>query len=69
MILIAYRHGLRAAEIADLEASQVELGRNAAQAIEITHVGLGQRDPLHERCGVVIDGLLRGGLMLASVPW
>jgi type 1 fimbriae regulatory protein FimB/type 1 fimbriae regulatory protein FimE len=30
MILIAYRHGLRAAEIADLEWSQVELGRNAA---------------------------------------
>jgi type 1 fimbriae regulatory protein FimB/type 1 fimbriae regulatory protein FimE len=30
MILIAYRHGLRAAEIADLEWSQIELGRNAA---------------------------------------
>jgi integrase len=27
MILIAYRHGLRAAEIADLEWSEVELGR------------------------------------------
>jgi type 1 fimbriae regulatory protein FimB/type 1 fimbriae regulatory protein FimE len=30
MILIVYRHGLRAAEVADLEWSQVELGRNAA---------------------------------------
>lgn len=29
MILIAYRHGLRAAEIADLQWSQVSLGRNA----------------------------------------
>ena len=30
LILIAYRHGLRASEIADLEWSQVEFGRNAA---------------------------------------
>jgi type 1 fimbriae regulatory protein FimB/type 1 fimbriae regulatory protein FimE len=29
MILIAYRHGLRAVEICDLEWSQVEFGRNA----------------------------------------
>lgn len=29
LILIAYRHGLRAVEIADLEWSQVEFGRNA----------------------------------------
>jgi type 1 fimbriae regulatory protein FimB/type 1 fimbriae regulatory protein FimE len=29
MILIAYRHGLRASEIADLEWSQVEFGRAA----------------------------------------
>ncbi len=29
LILIGYRHGLRAAEIADLEWSQVEFGRNA----------------------------------------
>jgi integrase len=29
LILIAYRHGLRASEIADLEWPQVELGRNA----------------------------------------
>jgi type 1 fimbriae regulatory protein FimB/type 1 fimbriae regulatory protein FimE len=28
LILIAYRHGLRASEIADLEWSQVELGRS-----------------------------------------
>ena len=30
LILIAYRHGLRAVEICDLEWSQVELGRSAA---------------------------------------
>ena len=30
MILIAFRHGLRASEICDLEWSQVEFGRNAA---------------------------------------
>jgi type 1 fimbriae regulatory protein FimB/type 1 fimbriae regulatory protein FimE len=30
LILIAFRHGLRATEIADLEWSQVEFGRNAA---------------------------------------
>jgi integrase len=29
LILIAYRHGLRAQEIVDLEWSQVEFGRNA----------------------------------------
>jgi integrase len=29
MILVGYRHGLRAGEIADLEWSQVEFGRNA----------------------------------------
>jgi integrase len=29
MILVAYRHGLRTAEIADLEWSQIELGRSA----------------------------------------
>ena len=30
LILIAFRHGLRAAEVADLEWSQVELGRSAS---------------------------------------
>jgi integrase len=30
LILVAYRHGLRATEICDLEWSQVEWGRNAA---------------------------------------
>jgi type 1 fimbriae regulatory protein FimB/type 1 fimbriae regulatory protein FimE len=30
LILVAFRHGLRAKEIADLEWSQVEFGRNAA---------------------------------------
>ena len=30
LMLVAYRHGLRATEICDLEWSQVEWGRNAA---------------------------------------
>jgi integrase len=30
LILVAFRHGLRAVEIADLEWSQVEWGRNPA---------------------------------------
>src|SRR3974390_1028280 len=30
LILLAYRHGLRAAEVADLQWSQVVLGKNAA---------------------------------------
>ena len=30
LILIAFRHGLRAAEICDLEWSQVEFGRSAS---------------------------------------
>jgi integrase len=30
MVLIGYRHGLRASEIADLEWSQVEFGRHDA---------------------------------------
>jgi type 1 fimbriae regulatory protein FimB/type 1 fimbriae regulatory protein FimE len=34
LILVAYRHGLRASEIADLEWSQIELGRSAT-----LHVG------------------------------
>jgi hypothetical protein len=33
-------------------------------AIEITHVGLGQRDPLHKRRCVAVDCLLCGDLML-----
>ena len=32
LILVAFRHGLRAVEIADLEWSQVEWGRNPALA-------------------------------------
>jgi integrase len=32
LILIAYRHGLRAVEICDLEWSQVEFGRAAREA-------------------------------------
>lgn len=34
MILMAYRHGLRAVEICDLEWSQVEFGRNAALHVQ-----------------------------------
>ena len=32
MILMAFRHGLRAAEVVDLRWDQVDLGRNAARA-------------------------------------
>jgi integrase len=37
MILIAYRHGLRAAEVVDLRWDQVDLGRNAALQSSAAH--------------------------------
>jgi type 1 fimbriae regulatory protein FimB/type 1 fimbriae regulatory protein FimE len=39
MILVAYRHGLRAKEAAELEWSQVEFGRNAAIHIRRAKAG------------------------------
>lgn len=44
--LIAYRHGLRAAEIADLEWSQVELGRNAVLHVRRVKNGKASTHPL-----------------------
>jgi hypothetical protein len=39
--------------------------RRAGNApVQIPHIGLGQRNPLRERCSVMIDCLLRGDLML-----
>jgi type 1 fimbriae regulatory protein FimB/type 1 fimbriae regulatory protein FimE len=46
MILIAYRHGLRAAEVADLEWSQVELGRNAVLHVRRVKNGKPSTHPL-----------------------
>ena len=46
MILMAYRHGLRAAEIVDLRWDQVELGRNAALHVRRVKQGLPSVHPL-----------------------
>lgn len=46
MIVIAYRHGLRTAEIADLEWSQVDLGRNAALHVRRIKIGKPSVHPL-----------------------
>jgi type 1 fimbriae regulatory protein FimB/type 1 fimbriae regulatory protein FimE len=44
MILVAYRHGLRAKEACELEWSQVEFGRNAALHVRRAKAG---RDSVH----------------------
>ncbi len=46
LILIAYRHGLRAVEICDLEWSQVEFGRNAALHVRRAKNGKPSTHPL-----------------------
>jgi len=46
MILIAYRHGLRAAELVDLRWDQVDLGRNAALHVRRVKQGLPSVHPL-----------------------
>src|SRR5437764_10326801 len=46
MILIAYRHGLRAAEVVDLRWDQVDLGRNAALHVRRVKQGLPSVHPL-----------------------
>jgi type 1 fimbriae regulatory protein FimB/type 1 fimbriae regulatory protein FimE len=46
MILIGFRHGLRASEIANLEWSQVELGRNATLHVRRTKNGKPSAHPL-----------------------
>jgi integrase len=46
MILIAYRHGLRAAELVDLRWDQVELGRNAVLHVRRVKNGMPSAHPL-----------------------
>ena len=46
MILIAYRHGLRAAELVDLRWDQVELGRNACLHVRRVKNGTPSTHPL-----------------------
>lgn len=46
LILIAYRHGLRAVEIADLEWSQVEFGRDATLHVRRAKNGKPSAHPL-----------------------
>jgi integrase len=46
MVLLAYRHGLRAAELVDLRWDQVDLGRNAALHVRRVKKGLSSVHPL-----------------------
>jgi type 1 fimbriae regulatory protein FimB/type 1 fimbriae regulatory protein FimE len=46
LILVAYRHGLRAVEICDLEWSQVEFGRNATLHVRRAKNGKPSAHPL-----------------------
>jgi integrase len=46
MILIAYRHGLRAAELVDLRWDQVEFGRNAVLHVRRVKNGVASTHPL-----------------------
>jgi len=46
MILLAFRHGLRAAEIVDLRWDQVELGRNACLHVRRVKNGIPTTHPL-----------------------
>jgi type 1 fimbriae regulatory protein FimB/type 1 fimbriae regulatory protein FimE len=46
MILIAYRHGLRAAELVDLRWDQIEFGRNAALHVRRVKNGIASTHPL-----------------------
>jgi integrase len=46
LILVAYRHGLRATEICDLEWSQVEFGRNATLHVRRAKNGKPSAHPL-----------------------
>jgi integrase len=46
MILMAFRHGLRAAEVVDLRWDQVDLGRNAALHVRRVKNGIATTHPL-----------------------
>jgi integrase len=47
LILVAFRHGLRASEICDLEWSQVEWGRNATLHVRRAKNGKPAAHPIH----------------------
>ena len=49
LILIAFRHGLRAGEICDLEWSQVEFGRSASLHVRRVKNGKPSRSPASRR--------------------
>ena len=46
MILLAFRHGLRAAELVDLRWDQVDLGRNACPHVRRVKNGIATTHPL-----------------------
>jgi type 1 fimbriae regulatory protein FimB/type 1 fimbriae regulatory protein FimE len=46
MILVAFRHGLRAAEVVDLRWDQIDLGRNAALHVRRVKHGIPTTHPL-----------------------
>ena len=60
LILVAFRHGLRAVEIADLEWSQVEWGRNPA--LHVRRAKNGKSEATNCACCASCSGTRRGGL-------
>ena len=56
LILVAFRHGLRAVEICDLEWSQVEFGRSAALHVRRVKNG---KPAVHPLRGDEITGIAR----------
>jgi integrase len=51
LILVAFRHGLRASEIADLEWSQVEFGRTPTLHVRRVKNGKPAADPMRRTAG------------------
>lgn len=49
-------------------AERPSSGLGSSSASHSPNIGLGRRDPLRERRGATIDGLLRGDLMLQVCP-
>ena len=61
MILIAYRHGLRAAELVDLRWDQVEFGRNACLHVRRVKNGVASTHPLQANEIRALRGLMPEG--------
>jgi type 1 fimbriae regulatory protein FimB/type 1 fimbriae regulatory protein FimE len=61
MILIAYRHGLRAAELVDLRWDQVEFGRNAVLHARRVKNGIASTHPLQADEIRALRGLMPDG--------